>query len=345
MHPDEKALMVKHMMQIRKNTVGMCGDGANDVGALKMANVGVSLSEAEASIAAPFTSKIQDISCIPRLLREGRSALATSYQAFKYMALYSIIQFTSVTILYYHVIELTNWHYYHIDMIIILSLSATMAMSETYPHLTKFKPTGRLVSVQILASVMGQAAIQIGFQLLTYKLLTEQTSWYVPYTKGFENQPAVAENTTMYLLSIYQYVTVALAFTVGKPFRKSFYTNKYFTAALIANYIINLLVTFNPFNWQVLYGATLDAEFPLEMSWRKTILAIAIVNGLVTIFWERIIVKQVSLRWKEHRDNKEGQKEDELSVFPHSNHNSFIAPQAQEDSLDKVPTSDNHMAL
>jgi cation-transporting ATPase 13A2 len=57
----------------------MCGDGANDCGALKTADVGISLSEAEASIAAPFTSAVQNIECVITLLREGRAALATSF--------------------------------------------------------------------------------------------------------------------------------------------------------------------------------------------------------------------------------------------------------------------------
>ncbi len=57
----------------------MCGDGANDCVALKTADIGVSLSEAEASIAAPFTSQIQDISCILIILKEGRCALTTSF--------------------------------------------------------------------------------------------------------------------------------------------------------------------------------------------------------------------------------------------------------------------------
>jgi P-type E1-E2 ATPase len=57
----------------------MCGDGANDCGALKTANVGISLSEAEASIAAPFTSKIQNISCVVSLLKEGKASLTTSF--------------------------------------------------------------------------------------------------------------------------------------------------------------------------------------------------------------------------------------------------------------------------
>jgi cation-transporting P-type ATPase 13A2 len=100
MSPLNKARLVENLQSQRGLTVGMCGDGSNDCGALKAADVGLSLSEAEASAAAPFTSKRPTIESVYLLLREGRCALATSIQVYKYMGIYSMIQTASIIILY-----------------------------------------------------------------------------------------------------------------------------------------------------------------------------------------------------------------------------------------------------
>lgn len=101
MHPNGKTTLVLKVICFVGYYVAMCGDGANDCGALKAAHAGISLSEAEASVASPFTSKVADISCIPALIKEGRAALVTSFGVFKFIAGYSLTQFTSVIILYW----------------------------------------------------------------------------------------------------------------------------------------------------------------------------------------------------------------------------------------------------
>ena len=87
MSPDEKNEVVERLQSLGY-TVLMCGDGANDCAALKAADVGISLSEAEASVAAPFTSRTPDISCVLDVIKEGRAALVTSFSCFKYMLVY-----------------------------------------------------------------------------------------------------------------------------------------------------------------------------------------------------------------------------------------------------------------
>ena len=80
---------------------GMCGDGANDCGALKRAHTGISLSELEASAASPFTSQRPDISCVVEVIKEGRCALVTTFATFKFMALYSMVQYATGVELYW----------------------------------------------------------------------------------------------------------------------------------------------------------------------------------------------------------------------------------------------------
>ncbi|CAG8453049.1 1903_t:CDS:10 [Gigaspora rosea] len=72
MSPDEKHELVEKLQEI-EYCVGFCGDGANDCGALKAADVGLSLSDAEASVAAPFTSRNMDIGCVIEVIKTLQS--------------------------------------------------------------------------------------------------------------------------------------------------------------------------------------------------------------------------------------------------------------------------------
>lgn len=160
MRPEDKSTLVTEIQKFPDlPKCGMCGDGANDCGALKTADVGISISEAEASIAAPFTSKIQDISCVIKLLREGRCALVTSFQCFKYMALYSMIQFGECTILYFVLSYPTDLQFLYWDLFVIIPLAFLMGMTAPQKQLSKEVPDSKLISFNVLLSVIGQSVI------------------------------------------------------------------------------------------------------------------------------------------------------------------------------------------
>merc|ERR1719219_1495302 len=118
MKPEHKSRYVQALTEIGCTTL-MCGDGSNDCAALKRAHVGVSLSELDASVASPFTSKEPNITCVEKLIREGRCSLVTTIVLFKFIALYSMIQFVSLLIIYYYTSNLSDWMFMYIDLVIL----------------------------------------------------------------------------------------------------------------------------------------------------------------------------------------------------------------------------------
>lgn len=66
-------------MQEFGNKVCMIGDGANDCKAIIQANVGISFSQNDASLSAPFSSLNQSISCVEKVFREGRVNIFTYF--------------------------------------------------------------------------------------------------------------------------------------------------------------------------------------------------------------------------------------------------------------------------
>lgn len=169
MSPDDKALLVSSLQNhYLDQQVGMCGDGANDCSALKTADAGVSLSESEASIAAPFTSKIQNISCCVTLIKEGKASLTATFQTFKFIELYALIQFYFTFILYFVGVQPTDGQYLYIDLLVTFPLTIFIARTKPQEKLTADLPTESLFYLPILMSVIIMAFIQFAFQTFFY---------------------------------------------------------------------------------------------------------------------------------------------------------------------------------
>ncbi|CAH8576479.1 unnamed protein product [Schistosoma turkestanicum] len=246
--PEQKAQVIEALQSVGY-FVSMCGDGANDCGALKVAHAGISLSEAEASIASPFTSKKQNISCVPMLIREGRCALVTSFGTFKFMAGYSLIQSFSTIILFVIGSNLSEWEFLYCDFIIITTLSLTFGYTHAYPYLSAEPPTMRLLSTVTMISLFGQVIIGFIIQATAFILIRFQ-SWYMPlysYSNAAEYQNY--ENAAVFIVSAYQYIILAIAFSKGAPYRKSILTNYAFVLNILVCFVFTLYLTTHPVNW------------------------------------------------------------------------------------------------
>uniref|UniRef100_A0A2K5MS87 ATPase cation transporting 13A2 n=1 Tax=Cercocebus atys TaxID=9531 RepID=A0A2K5MS87_CERAT len=225
MAPEQKTELVCELQKLQY-CVGMCGDGANDCGALKAADVGISLSQAEASVVSPFTSSMASIECVPMVIREGRCSLDTSFSVFKYMALYSLTQFISVLILYTINTNLGDLQFLAIDLVITTTVAVLMSRTGPALALGRVRPPGALLSVPVLSSLLLQVALVTGVQLGGY-FLTLAQPWFVPLNRTVpapDNLPNY-ENTVVFSLSSFQYLILAAAVSKGAPFRRPLYTN------------------------------------------------------------------------------------------------------------------------
>ncbi|XP_016798002.2 probable cation-transporting ATPase 13A4 isoform X4 [Pan troglodytes] len=312
MSPGQKSSLVEEFQKL-DYFVGMCGDGANDCGALKMAHVGISLSEQEASVASPFTSKTPNIECVPHLIKEGRAALVTSFCMFKYMALYSMIQYVGVLLLYWETNSLSNYQFLFQDLAITTLIGVTMNLNGAYPKLVPFRPAGRLISPPLLLSVIFNILLSLAMHIAGF-ILVQRQPWYsveihsactvqnesiseltmsptAPEKMESNSTFTSFENTTIWFLGTINCITVALVFSKGKPFRQPTYTNYIFVLVLIIQLGVCLFILFADI--PELYRR-LDL-LCTPVLWRASIVIMLSLNFIVSLVAEEAVIENRAL--------------------------------------------------
>jgi predicted P-type ATPase len=258
--PDQKTWVVEWLIK-HGHTVGMCGDGTNDCGALKAAHVGIALSSAEASIVAPFTSVKKSVGDVVELIKEGRCSLETSFVGFKYMMLYPLIQLMISATLNKFGAVLSNNEFLFDDLFVVTGLALFSLYTTPTPILSTSRPTDSLLSPEILYSIIGQISLCVVFFTINAMVAVRQ-SWYcsisqaIQYLDGYFNPIDPSRGAANYpcyniteldvsgssLIKSYENVFLwkfghiqfgivifCISSSVSK-FRNFFYTNYYFTA-------------------------------------------------------------------------------------------------------------------
>ena len=240
-------------------------------------------------MAAPFTSKIFDISCVPALVREGRAALVTSFSVFKYVAMYSFIQFFGILILYAAKSKYSDWSFFVADLILAFILALAMIQSQTSRQMAKKSPPGRLSDHKTIANIFSQLAVMLLFQVIAFILSQKLNEFYVPpselgelefgaYKMGYESYAVVCIN-------FFQYIWATIVCYTGEPYLVSLSRNWFFVAVFIADCVLTSVIVLTPFDF-----IASAIQFPLRIPKRLaiSILVVAAVNLFVMVVIDRL---------------------------------------------------------
>ncbi|XP_014233624.1 probable cation-transporting ATPase W08D2.5 isoform X1 [Trichogramma pretiosum] len=297
MSPDHKQQLVEELQNLDYR-VAMTGDGANDCGALRVAHAGISLSDSESSIAAPFTSRGDSIACVLDVVRQGRAALVTSFGLFKYMAAYSLTQFLSVLLLYSVESNLTDVQFLYIDLFVISSLAfffgQTEALDEEDSPMHRRPPTDRLLNAETMLG-LGSQMLLVGL-LQCYSLWElRNEEWFVPFDANVNDalveESASAgcyENYTVFVVSSLQYVILAIVFSTGWPYRKPVWTNREFMISSITLAAFTVYLAIGPC---AILAGWFELVVPEELNFKFTLLTNAAMNFFLALFTDYLTQK------------------------------------------------------
>ena len=310
--PHDKMAVIKGYVDAGFITL-MSGDGGNDCGALKQAHVGVALSDAEASIVAPFASLEKDIASVVAIVREGRCALGSALASYKFVIMYGQILTINQLIAAYFQLTFSEWGWVFMDGVWTITLAFALPYAKAAKKLAPSRPTASILGLHTMSSAIGVLVINFIFVVIAFVALNNQ-DWY--QCRRWENADVSNlsvigdnyETQVLWLVTGYQVISSATVYNFGYEFRQAWIFN-WILVLLLAGYTaIHFYITLVPgemscfFRINCLNEYTFDGVFGalsiqndfnttiMPESFRRIIAVIMASNTIATVCWDYFVV-------------------------------------------------------
>ncbi|CAA9996161.1 unnamed protein product [Nesidiocoris tenuis] len=212
--PKQKEYVITNLKALGYTTL-MCGDGTNDVGALKHAD------------------------CVCHVIKQGRCTLVTTLQMFKILALNALILAYSQSVLYLDGIRFSDMQA-TLQGLLLAACFLFISRSKPLKVLSKQRPLPNIFNVYTVLTVLLQFAVH--FVCLVY--LVQQAnarSPQKPPKPSFADNEEESEfepsllNSTVYMISMALQVSTFAINYRGHPFMESLFENKPFMYIILCS--------------------------------------------------------------------------------------------------------------
>lgn len=207
---------INNMVNITESLMSRVGDDADEeVPTLKLG---------DASVAAPFTSKLANVSAVTKIIRQGRCALVSTIQMYKILALNCLISAYSLSVLYLAGIKFGDGQS-TVSGVLLSVCFFSVSRGKPLEKLSKERPASGIFNVYIMGSILGQFAVHI----VTLIYITSEIYKLEPRVAQVDLEKKFVPsllNTGMFLLQLAQQVSTFAVNYIGLPFKEGIRDNK-----------------------------------------------------------------------------------------------------------------------
>ena len=267
--PIQKNKIIKDLIKSGR-IPSMCGDGSNDIGALRLATIGVVLlniketkiqkkepfnflqydDEAtiknwDATSVAHFTSKSDSIKCIKNIFVQGRCALVTNIQMYKIFILNSLLTTYIESVLMLKGIKFSNYQSVYLGF----AVSMFFLMLSKAKHLRKVnsnRPPISIFNYGCFFSIVGQCIIHLIVIHLILYVNQKVELFPIGQEKSLDEKftPNLI-NTVMFLFQILNQTIIFIVNYQGELFMENILENSSMTKLIGGIFVVAIIIIFD----------------------------------------------------------------------------------------------------